>query len=118
MSAQQPDEREARAARNQAVFRKVNETLRELNGATVPPVGTFVIACECAHIGCIDMVTLRREEYEAVRRHDRHFVVRRGHEVLEVEDVVAGFDGCLIVEKRGLAGAIAEATAGIGRTES
>jgi len=116
VSGEQRDEREVRAARNQSVFRKVNETLRELNGATASPAGTFVIACECATIGCIDMLTLRREEYEAVRRHDRHFLVRRGHEVPEVEDVVAGFDGCLVVEKRGVAGAIAETTAGIGRT--
>jgi hypothetical protein len=66
--------------------------------------------CECARLGCNSMLELTVPEYEAVRSHPRRFIVARGHEVPEAEDVVETEPGYVVVEKRDQAGAVAEAT--------
>jgi len=103
--------REARAARNQALFRVVNEKMLELNTALSSMTETFVIACECADTGCTQMLTISPEQYAAVRREPRHFAVLRGHVLPEVEDVVGESGEYVVVEKRGEAGVVAEQTA-------
>jgi hypothetical protein len=104
-------EREARAARNQALFRVVNEKMLELNTALSSMTDTFVIACECADTGCTQMITISPEQYAAVRREPRHFAVLRGHVLPDVEDVVGEFGEYVVVEKQGEAGVIAQQSA-------
>ena len=110
MSADQvSEEREVRAARNQALFRVVNEKLKGINAAFADIVGTHSIACECADLQCIETLEIGREEYDEIRRNPRHFAVRRGHVYPEVEIVVREVDGYAVVEKTGAAGRYAEA---------
>jgi len=42
------DEREVRAARNQALFRAVNEKILEINESFGALNGSISVACECA----------------------------------------------------------------------
>ena len=100
-------EREARAARNQSVFRSVNEKMRELNEALSTVSDEFAIACECADGGCVQTLNIRQEEYEAVRSSPRQFVVLPGHIVADVEVVVSENVGYVVVEKLGTAGEVA-----------
>jgi hypothetical protein len=100
-------EREARAARNQALFREVNEQMRHLNDTLANMTDEYAIACECADSGCIETIKIRPEHYQAVRQRPRQFVVLRGHVVADVEAVVAERDGYLVVEKLGVAGELA-----------
>jgi 5-bromo-4-chloroindolyl phosphate hydrolysis protein len=102
------DEREIRAARNQALFRAVNEKLTELNEAFVSATDTFVIACECADTTCVQTVDIAPDAYAQVRAHPRRFVVLRGHVLVDVENVVAEADKYVIVEKIAAAGRVAE----------
>jgi hypothetical protein len=102
------DEREIRAARNQSLFRAVNEKLRALNETFVSVTETFTIACECADTGCVEMVDIHPHEYLAVRAEPRHFVVRPGHIYPDVEQVVREADGYVVVEKSGMAAEVAE----------
>jgi hypothetical protein len=111
MAENSAHEREARAARNQALFRAVNEKLRSLNDTFVTVSETFVIACECADTSCIEMLTIRPEDYEAVRAKPRQFFVLRGHVYPELEREVGEFDDYVVVEKFGEAGRVAEETA-------
>lgn len=101
-------EREVRAARNQAVFRAVNEKLETLNDAFAKLTGSLTIACECADVNCLEMLEIEPEEYQAVRAEPRHFVVVQGHVDPKIETVVHRFDGYVVAEKTGTAGEVAE----------
>jgi hypothetical protein len=102
------EEREVRAARNQALFRAVNEKMAKLNAAFAEAVGTFAIACECDDISCVQMIEIAPEEYWAVRAEPRRFVVRVDHVDRDVEVVVQQSPGYAVAEKIALAGETAE----------
>jgi 5-bromo-4-chloroindolyl phosphate hydrolysis protein len=110
-SDSQQQEREVRAARNQALFRSINEKIESINEAFEQLTHTFAIACECADAGCVEMLDIDPSEYEAVRAEPRHFVVLPGHVYDEVEVVVRERDGYVVVEKTGTAADVAESLA-------
>ena len=96
-----------RVAGNEVAFRNVNESLR----AGVGSVGAsepVPFCCECGRIGCSDLIELSLPEYERVRSKPRRFFVVDGHEIDAVETVVSRHGSYVVVEKRDLAGAIAE----------
>lgn len=97
-----------RVAGNEVAFRRVNESLRA--GKPVADVAqVFPFCCECGRIGCSEILELPLAQYEHVRTDGRRFFVVDGHQIDEVEDVVARHPGYLVVQKRGTAGEIAEA---------
>jgi hypothetical protein len=102
------DERAVRAARNEALFRAVNDEMRELNEGLAAITDEYAIVCECADGGCTESLLIRRLDYYAVRENPRRFIVLRDHVVGDVEQVVSGLDGYVVVEKIGLAAAVAE----------
>ena len=104
-------EREIRAARNQGLFRAVNERMSELTEAFAVATDTFVIACECADTTCIAMVEIRPDDYSALRAEPRQFAVLPGHVYPDVETVVEECDNYVIVEKTAVAGDAAEVLA-------
>ena len=71
-------EREIRAARNQAMFRAVNEQITALNKALESVTDTFTVACECADTTCVEMIDIAPKDYTAVRGEPRCFVCIRG----------------------------------------
>lgn len=116
-SSSEGKSRELRAARNQSLFRGVNEKLKGINQAFEVIAGTHAVTCECADLQCIATVEIASDEYTRVRANPRRFVVLRGHIVPEVETVVAEHNGYVVVEKFGEAGEAAEAASGAGLTE-
>jgi hypothetical protein len=101
-------DREIRAARNQSLFRAVNENLRVLNEAFASVTESFTVACECSDTSCVEMLEIHPDEYVAVRADPRHFVILPGHVDLEAETVVREAEGYLVVEKIAAAGEEAE----------
>jgi hypothetical protein len=101
--------RERRAAKNQALFREVNERIEPLNQAftIVNRLNDFV--CECPNDDCTDMIALSVEEYESVRANAEHFAVAPddAHVWPDVERVIEKRDRYWLVEKSGEAGAMA-----------
>ena len=97
-----------RAARNESLFREVNERIDSAGSGVSPMFTEFM--CECADDSCFEYVSLTSEEYSSVRKMGAvYFIVRPGHALAEVERVVGGeADRYDIVEKVGLAGAVAE----------
>ena len=79
------EQREIRAARNQALFRAVNEKLRDLNEALGSMTDEFVVACECADANCVQTLSIVGDEYMSVRANPRTFVVLPGHVYPDVE---------------------------------
>jgi len=65
--------------------------------------------CECADPACAAPLSIPVSLYEAVRSHPRWFLVVPGHQ-REVERVVQEHPGCLVIEKLGEAGEVAEDT--------
>jgi len=94
-------------AENEVRFRALNERLRAGSDTWGPGDGILELVCECADEDCMHSITLTPRDYEAVRSGETQFVVVQGHERLEVEDVVAGREGWLVVRKRGEAAEIA-----------
>jgi hypothetical protein len=92
----------ARQARNESLFREVNERIARLgqNAQAWSPDGTFDFLCECGEEGgCGQRVRVPLEVYERVRSQDDRFVVRPGHETLEIERAVEWTDEYVVVAK-------------------
>jgi hypothetical protein len=104
MGSSEGDPRADRAARNEALFRRVNERLEELNEsfASVTEHGEFV--CECADAGCVERIELTLSAYEAVRKVPTRFVVKPRHVLPGNERVIEEHEGYVVVEKVGHAG--------------
>jgi hypothetical protein len=95
-----------RIARNDATFRKANESIAGAARQLVPDDRVPFI-CECADPDCREIVQLTLAEYEGVRSHPVRFVTASGHEEGEHATVVETGDGYVVVQKKGEAGAVA-----------
>ena|SRR5215213_1833403 len=93
-----------RRAKNEALFREVNERVAEVathflaDGETHRELVGF--SCECARSSCGEPITMTLGEYEAIRAEPTHFAVAPGHERLEIESVIERHPTYLVVEKR------------------
>ena len=103
-------EREIRAARNQAMFRYVNEQIVGLDATFGPSPRAGAVACECADLTCVQLLEIPRREYESVRQSPRTFVVLPTHVFPEVERVVATEGTYAVVEVIGEGIRVAEET--------
>jgi hypothetical protein len=96
-----PGERFARQARNEALFREVNERIAGL-GARAQAWSTdgTDFLCECGEEGgCGQRVRVPMDVYERVRSQDDRFVVKPGHETPELEQAIEWTDDYVIVDK-------------------
>lgn len=96
-----------RIVANQAAFRDINEAIErgQWPGETGAPVA---FRCECARLGCNQLVELPISEYQEIRAHSRRFFVARGHELPDAEAIVETRPGYVVVEKRDQTGARAD----------
>ena len=89
-----------RSARNEALFRQVNERVRDVSepfAALDPSEIDFV--CECGDEHCTEPVSLSLAEYERVRSVPTHFFVVPHHVIAKVEVVVRRSEGHVVVDK-------------------
>ena len=95
-------ERFRRQARNEALFREVNERIAQLGESAQAwsPDGLVEFLCECGvEEGCGQRLRMPLTVYETVRAQDDRFVVRPGHETPELERAVDWTDEYVIVDK-------------------
>jgi hypothetical protein len=105
--------RRARIAANEAVFRTVNEQIEDLNRMLGQAVGddSMAIICECGDVGCTEQITIPVDAYEEARSDPTHFIIVPGHEITDVEDIVARHGNFNVVCKhKGSGKTVAEAT--------
>src|SRR3954447_23167158 len=96
-----------RVALNQATLRTLNEAMS--GGAGGDALISF--RCECGQLGCNQLISLRRGEYEAVRAHPRRFAIVPGHEVGGIEAPIERHERYTVVETRApAASSVAEQT--------
>ena len=90
-------------AKNEELFRNVNEKIEGVSQTVADDDQTMEYLCECDGPGCYEKVRATRAEYESVRAEATHFIVLPGHEDRRVERVVLANDRFLVVEKQGAA---------------
>ena len=95
------DPPDRRLARNEALFREVNESVRTLTEENGHAGTLHDFFCECADVDCTIRVKLTNSEYETARSQGTRFVVACGHERDHLERIVIENDRFLLVEKTG-----------------
>lgn len=102
------EERERRIGRNQALFREVNERIEQVSGALRTGTDMMTILCECGNQSCAEHIEVSSADYERVRAEPTFFLLRPGHALPDVEEVVEHQDGYDIARKNGPAAEVAE----------
>jgi hypothetical protein len=101
------DAREERLARNEVLFRDVNERIEKLAAPQGTDADTFEFLCECSNLDCSLRLPLTLAVYEEVRADPALFVVAPGHELPEIEEVLRRTDAYQVVRKEGEAALLA-----------
>jgi hypothetical protein len=102
------DAREQRLAKNETIFRDVNERIEETAAAQAIDPHLFEFLCECSNIDCTLRLPLTLAAYEQARADPTQFVVAPGHDLPEIEEVVHRAEGYQVVRKAGEAAEVAE----------
>ena len=87
-----------RLAKNEILFRAVNERLDDLSEA-IPWEKSTDYLCECSDTTCFANIELTKDEYERARSRPTAFMLVPGHERLEIERVIEDNERFLLVEK-------------------
>ena len=99
------ESRDARAAKNEATFRDVND--RILEAAETFEADGLLALCECSDAGCTETFPITMTEYGLLRSRGNRFALIPGHEDPALERVVEHNERFLVVEKTGEAGEVA-----------
>jgi hypothetical protein len=93
--------RNAHTARNEDLFREVNERIEELTQQldVLPSNRQVEFHCECGRDGCDARLSMTIAEYDAVRTENDRFAVAPGHESGDLERVVERNERYLVVDK-------------------
>jgi hypothetical protein len=95
------DAREQRLAKNESLFRSVNERIEEAAAAGGMDDHLFEFFCECSNADCNLLLPMTLSEYEHVRADSTQFIVAPGHELPEIETIVRRTDAYQVVTKHG-----------------
>jgi hypothetical protein len=102
------DAREERLARNESLFREVNERVRAVAAQHGGEPHTYQFFCECANVDCTFQLHASLTDYESIRAYPNRFIVAPEHWLPEIETVVQRTPGWWAVEKHGDAAELAE----------
>ncbi len=91
--------RARKAAKNEALTRSLNEGLARGEERWPSEDPTFI--CECSDLSCVEEVALSLEDYRGIHEDPQCFIVKPGHEVLEIEKVIDDRGAFRVVEKTG-----------------
>jgi hypothetical protein len=101
------DAREERLARNEILFREVNERIDEQAARQGSDAHVFEFFCECSNLDCSLRLPMTLSTYENVRTDPTSFVVAPGHELPEIERVLSRMVDYQVVQKEGAAAQLA-----------
>jgi hypothetical protein len=98
--------REDRIARNEALYRELNERIRQVEEhlsargvADQPELGEYF--CECGFDACMEKIHLTAEEYETVRSRPTRFAILPAHLIPDAERVLEQNSRYAMIEKLG-----------------
>jgi hypothetical protein len=84
-----------RLARNQSLFREINERIETIAGDN----GAVQFLCECSDTDCADTIELDVSEYERFRSNATWFLIKPDHDLPQIERVISRNGGYVVVEK-------------------
>jgi hypothetical protein len=87
-----------RAARNEALFREVNERIATAGAGL--DASLLKVLCECSRTSCAETLEIDAEEYHGVRDHGARFALLAEHVDPAIEEVVVDGTAFVVVEKR------------------
>ena len=93
------DERGKRIGKNEAMFREVNERLREIGEGFSVVTEEAEFVCECGNRSCIEHIRMPLPAYEEIREDPKRFFIFKGHENPEYEKILTETERYLVVEK-------------------
>jgi hypothetical protein len=93
------EEREERVGRNEALFRQVNERLKEIGDSFSLVTESADFVCECGTASCAEPIRLTLDAYERIRSDPELFFIVPGHELNGVESVVESNEAYDVVRK-------------------
>ena len=102
------DARQERLAKNEVLFREVNERVRAIATVHGHDAHVYEFFCECSNTDCTFQLRATLADYEAVRAHGARFLIAPDHALPEIEIVVERNDGWWVIEKQGEPGELAE----------
>jgi hypothetical protein len=101
-------DRHARLARNETIFREVNERIEEL--AQRGELDSLQILCECGNPDCKEPLRVSVAEYERVRQEPTDFFIAPGHVIPAIERVIDSAQSFEVVRKLAEEGELARKT--------
>jgi hypothetical protein len=101
-------DRHARLARNETIFREVNERIEEL--AQRGELDSLQILCECGNPDCKEPLRVSVAEYERVRQEPTDFFIAPGHVIPAIERVIDTEQRFEVVRKLAEEGELARKT--------
>jgi hypothetical protein len=90
-------DRKTRIEENEKLFREVNERVEQMRDTLQASEPQWI--CECGDESCFEKLAVPLDEYHRVRAHDDWFLIKHGHEKLEVEKLVDEREEYVVVEK-------------------
>jgi hypothetical protein len=96
-----------RKGENEAFFRELNERLEQHAVDKRVASGLFEIVCECSLEACTQRLRVTFTDYESIRKEETWFILAAGHADLGIERIVTATPEYEIVEKLGIAAAVA-----------
>ena len=93
--------REESLAKNEALFRDINERIEQAAQRDGMSSEKYGFVCECASDDCFELIHITVGDYEHVRTDPVRFIVIEGHEAPEIEEIVERHAGYYIVAKTG-----------------
>jgi hypothetical protein len=108
------DDRRERQAKNEMLFRRINEQIEDLGESWLGQESgerAYDFVCECQDTECTERIALTVAEYESIRASGRRFVVvpSAEHVDMTIENVVDMSSRYWVVEKTDESGDLAEA---------
>lgn len=101
-----------RLAENQVVFRRRNESVQDRldktsriadeEGAAVPAVDSTMMLyfyCECSDASCKKRIRVSLGDYNEIHAERDCFIVKGGHEIPAIEEVISRRDSYIVVRK-------------------
>ena len=101
------DAQKDRLARNEDLFRQVNEKIDDLAVRHGDDVHVYEFFCECSDVSCSERVRMTLPQYAHVRDDPARFVVVKDHVLHEIEHVIEHVGDHVLIEKHGRAGEVA-----------
>jgi hypothetical protein len=93
------DDRANRVLENENQFRALNEGVLTVEARVRDrDEGRFI--CECARPDCTEVIAISLAEYREIHSQPNCFMIRKGHVVADVEDVVREDANYDVVKKR------------------